>query len=268
MGNISDYEEEQDDDSGMKAVKTFLKNFLIPILITAYILWQYSYETPGLVCMVIDGDMTNCWDPWKVVAGIIFPVWLAGLSIEKSLKLASPKVQWNDGNTSYDGERIPAGDFVIIRAGGFKAGSWYWRGSSGLLITHKSALNMQGKQVTITAELDPTNFKDLPNVVRDKMISKNLVRIKPYLFGILDSQTYTKDIPVEGKLPGELTNLKPDEFKALYKQENRVSSAFEKLNTAIMDKYEKLDGQIARIGGQRSVWGSFKDRITRKSEED
>ena len=262
-------EEELSEEEEQQSLKKMLKSIALPAVATFLV---FAYYNNVWVCTAVEGVMNSCWPLWVVWGVIFFTSWWSVMAFEKDLKLGTIKVVWTDGNTTTTGRKWPAGDFYIMRAGGFRCMGFEKEGSEGLLIFHKTSLNMLGRQIAIAARLRPTPFKKLPRVVREHILAYGFRKFKPYRYGLVDPQRYRLKIKVgeaaKSILPGKLEELPPELFNTLLDEANRTSYTYEKLSTASMNKLESLDSQIQRINASKGLWESITSRVKSKPEEE
>ncbi len=265
---MSSIEDEYDEEEKQMSMKSTIKSIALPILFVIAVAFFYRDH---YFCSMTNGVMISCWPTWQFALAV-FPMWWSFMAFEKELKLNSAKVTWTDGSTSYDERIYPAGDFYIVRAGGFKWMAFYRPGKEGLLIFHKTAMNQLGRQIAVAARLKPTPYRDLDFNVQQAIKAYGFMNLKPFRYGLVDPQRYQNLIKVSKKtselLPGKLTQMPATEFEELIKSANRQRTAFEKIGDTSLNKMEGYEGKIARINETKSIMERMGERISKKPREE
>jgi len=112
------------------------------------------------------------------------------------LRELSPKVIWNGGYDTTNGDFISAGYFGILRLGAIDAWEIETKGGeNGILIAPHMSFYNRNKYIACSANCEPCELHELPPEVI-KVIEK--LKLKPpYHFGLIDAERFTDVLSIE-----------------------------------------------------------------------
>lgn len=197
--------------------------------------WKDYLKMPSVLAVIIGllfiifmkGRLGNInWDKAVTIGSLwIIFIWIAK-SLDITFKNSTPKIIYNYGFSTTDGEIIPAGNFGIMRPA-VKAYQWYFK-LPGAYVAPLDSLHKAGPNILINARMDLVELDEMPIEVRSVIKEKGISG--PFFLGFADEEQYSKIL--------EQVTSDPEAIEAL--------GGITKPNVAyLVDEIKKVNKQVA-----------------------
>jgi hypothetical protein len=202
-----------------------------------------------------------------IVACGVLAVW-CGKSLYITFRNSTPKIVYNYGHSTTDGEIIPAGNFGIMRPA-VKAYQWYFK-LKGAYVAPLDAINKVGPNIFINAKMEKVELDEMPIEVRSAIRELNIP--PPYFLGFADEEQYSKIIdltPLTEKDPEVIKYIgisRPDVSYLIdeLKKVNKQVALREKILSGDVSVIEKFVAGASRIQSRAKgdIWEALKKAVT------
>jgi len=223
---------------------------------------QYSYIIIAFLFMLFfRGRLgTMVWDK-AIFGGIaIILIGTLFLLVYPAWKNATPKIVYNYGFDTTDGELISCGNYFIARPA-LKAFGMYWK-LSGAYIFPLDAVEKVGPNLVIKARMERVPIEQIPLVPQSYIIQHGIK--PPYYLGFADEEQYAEVV----EDPEQITGQKKPSVGFLIKEIKELLELNTFLRKIVKGKWKDIEDMVEwakRVGKKETLVDMLKESLLERT---